>query len=312
MSWQEGMAGDVGAIDITINPWTEIETKGYRHGGDEHFEHKVRMPPEVAANGVSMEEYLGMMDRAGVERSLVVAGRCGDMRMKHSSQIAYEQVAEYCETWPDRYSGLAGVDPATHGVREGVHEMERGIREYGFIGAHIYPHWFGLSPDAAQFYPFYYACCELDVPIMMQVGHCLDYQRDRVLPSVGFPITLERIAIDFPELKIIGIHLGWPWVDELIAMCYKHNNVYMCGDAYAPKHWPASYVHYINTFGQDKVLFGTDWPIYGPERGIGDIEELNLRPEARRKLYRDNALELFKLAGRDSVTEKSDREAVAS
>jgi len=289
--WRKGMAGDVGAIDITINPWTSLEAKAEDQGLDEHFHEKVGLPPEYA-DGVEMDAYLEMMDRAGVERSLVVAYRCGDLNVRYSSHIPYEQVAEYCERWPDRYSGLAGVDPS-QGVA-GVKEMERGIVELGFVGAHVYPHWFGLPPDAAQFYPFYYKCCELDVPIMMQVGHCLDYRRDRVLASVGRPITLERIAIDFPELRIIGIHLGWPWVEEMIAVCYKHQNVYMCGDAYAPRHWPDNYVHYVNTFGQDKVLFGTDWPIYGPERGVGEIEELQLRPHARRKLYRDNALKVFK------------------
>ena len=84
---------------------------------------------------------------------------------------------------------------------------------------------------------------------MMQIGHCLDYQRDRVLPSVGRPITLDRVAIDFPELKLIGIHLGWPWTEEMIAICFKHNNVYMAGDAYAPKHWPDSFVHYVELAG---------------------------------------------------------------
>ncbi len=130
---------------------------------------------------------------------------------------------------------------------------------------------------------------------MMQIGHCLDYQRDRVLPSVGRPITLDRVAIDFPELKLIGIHLGWPWTEEMIAISFKHNNVYMAGDAYAPKHWPAAYVHYVNSWGQDKCLFGTDWPVIDPERAMREVEELGLRPEPMRKLLRDNAIEVFRL-----------------
>jgi predicted TIM-barrel fold metal-dependent hydrolase len=69
-------------------------------------------------------------------------------------------------------------------------------------------------------------------------------------------------------------------------------------------------VQYINTLGRDKVMFGTDWPIYGPERGIGEIEELNLRPEARQKLYRDNAVKLFKLDDREA-RQKPDKEAWA-
>ena len=72
---------------------------------------------------------------------------------------------------------------------------------------------------------------------MMQVGHCLVYRSDNRLATVARPITLDQVAIDFPELTIIGIHLGYPWTEEMIAICQKHSNVYMAGDAYAPKHW---------------------------------------------------------------------------
>ena len=112
---------------------------------------------------------------------------------------------------------------------------------------------------------------------------------------MGRPITLDQVAIDFPELKLIGIHIGIPWADEMIAMAWKHKNVYIGVDAYAPKYWPQSLIHYLNTYGQDKVLFGTDWPVIDPERAIKEIADLNLREEPMQKLMRDNALRVFKL-----------------
>jgi hypothetical protein len=130
---------------------------------------------------------------------------------------------------------------------------------------------------------------------MMQVGHNLVYSRERRLPSVGRPICLDQVAIDFPELRVIGIHIGVPWTDEMISMCWKHENVFTAGDAYAPKHWPEAFVHYANTFGKEKVLFGTDWPVIDPERAVREIDELNFRPESKRLLMRDNALRVFKL-----------------
>lgn len=283
---------EYGSIDIVVNPFTPVEVANDQVGVDEHFYNKVRVPPKMR-KGVPMEEYVERMDRAGVDLSLLIAVRCGDMRMKYSFAIPYERIAEYCEAHPGRFKGLAGIDPS-RGMA-GLRELERGVREYGFVGAHLYPHWFELPPDHAKYYPFYAKCCELDVPIMMQIGHCLDYQRDRILPSVGRPITLDRVAIDFPELKLIGIHLGWPWTEEMIAICFKHDNVYMAGDAYAPRHWPKEYVHYINSWGQDKCLFGTDWPVIDPERAMAEVEELDLRPESKRKFLRDNAIRLFKL-----------------
>src|ERR1700733_6229634 len=265
---------EAGAIDIVCNVTTPVDAKDRQIGMDQHFMDKVRMSPEVG-NGLPLEQYVEKMDRAGIERSLLIAVRAGDLRVRYSWAIPYERVASYCERFPARFHGLAGIDPS-RGMR-GLREFENGIREYGFVGGHLYPHWFELPPDHARYYPFYAKCCELDVPLMMQVGHCLDYHRERVLPSVGRPITLDRVAIDFPELKLIGIHLGWPWTEEMIAMCFKHNNVYMGSDAYAPKHWPSSFVQYINSWGQDKVLFGTDWPVIDPERAMREVNELDLR-----------------------------------
>jgi predicted TIM-barrel fold metal-dependent hydrolase len=62
----------------------------------------------------------------------------------------------------------------------------------------------------------------------------------------------------------VGIHIGVPWADEMIAMARKHENIFIGLDAYAPKYWPAALVHNLNTYGREKVLFGTDWPVIAP------------------------------------------------
>ncbi len=283
-----------GAIDIVCNLFTEQEVQLGQTGIDDTFMAQLRFSEDIR-HGVSIEKYLEKMDRAGIERSLLIAVRAGDMRVKGSFAIPYERVADICHKYPDRFSGLAGADP-TLGMR-GLRELEQGIREYGFVGVHLYPHWFELAPDQAKYYPIYAKCCELDVPIMLQVGHCLRYQRDRILPSVGRPITLDQIAIDFPELKLIGIHIGYPWTEEMISVAWKHEHVYIGCDAYAPRHWPQPFVQYLNTYGKDKVLFGTDWPVIDPERMVKEIGQLGLRPDAYQKLLRENALRIFKLPG---------------
>lgn len=283
-----------GAIDIVCNLFTPQEVSRGQTGLDEAFKAQVRMPQEIRG-GVTIEDYLGRMDRAGIERSLLIAVRAGDINVKGGFEIPYERVAEVCRQHPDRFSGLAGIDPF-RGM-QGVRDLERAVKELGFVGAHLYPHWCGLPPDHAKYYPFYTKCAELGVPIMMQVGHNLVYSRERRLPSVGRPICLDQVAIDFPELKLIGIHIGIPWTDEMISMCWKHENVYTAGDAYAPRYWPPSFVHYANTFGKEKVLFGTDWPVIDPERAMREVDELGLRPESKRLLLRDNALRVFGLPG---------------
>jgi hypothetical protein len=281
-----------GSIDIVCNLFTPEEVANGRTGLDEDFKAQVRMPEDIRG-GVTIERYLQKMDRAGIERSLLIAVRAGDINVRGSFEIPYERVHEVCQQYPERFSGLAGVDPF-RGM-QGLRDLERSVREYGFVGAHLYPHWCELPPDHAKYYPYYAKCCELDIPIMMQVGHNLVYSRHRRLPSVGRPICLDRVAIDFPELRIIGIHIGVPWTEEMISMCWKHENVYTAGDAYAPRHWPAPFVHYANTYGREKVLFGTDWPVIDPERAVAEIDELGMRDEALRLMMRENALRVFRL-----------------
>ena len=282
----------MGSIDIVANLFTAQEITNNQVGIDQDFMAQIRMPPAMR-KGVSIPQYIAKMDSAGIDRSLIVAVRAGDMRMKGSFEISYERVHDVCQKYPDRFSGLAGVDP--YRGMQGLRDLEQAVKQYGFVGAHLYPHWFGLAPDHAKYYPYYAKCCELDIPIMMQVGHNLIYQRDRRLPSVGRPICLDQVAIDFPELKLLGIHIGIPWTDEMISMAWKHQNVYIGVDAYAPKHWPQQLVHYLDTYGRHKVLFGTDWPVIDPERAVAEIDALGLRPESKAMLMRDNALAVFRL-----------------
>jgi len=213
---------------------------------------------------------------------------------KASYHTPYEMVAEAVDRYPDRFHGLAGLD-ATEGMN-GVRQLERAVKDYGFIGAHFYPHWFELAPDHAKWYPFYAKCVELDVPVQLQVGQSMLYDPNHRLRSVGRPITLDAVACDFPELKLIGIHVGIPWTDEMIAMAWKHPNVYIGTDAHSPKYWPDSFVKYINSYGQDKVIFGTDFPVLDFVRTRNEVEALGLRPEAKRKLLRDNVLRIYGLS----------------
>ena len=281
-----------GIIDIVVNLYTPQEVELGQTGLDDDFKKQVRMPEDMRG-GVSIPGYINKMDQAGIERSLLIAVRAGDIRVKESFEVPYESVHKVCTEHPDRFSGLAGIDPF-RGM-EGLKDLEYAVDEMGFVGAHLYPHWCELPPNHKKYYPYYAKCCELGIPIMMQVGHNLVYSRKRRLPSVGRPIYLDEVAIDFPELKLIGIHIGIPWTDEMISMCWKHENVYTAGDAYAPKYWPDSYVHYANSYGQKKVLFGTDWPVIDPVRAVEEFNDLNFRESASQRILRENALEVFNL-----------------
>ncbi len=282
-----------GYIDIVCNLYTPRVVAEGRDGLDSAFKSQVRMPQAIRG-GVTIEDYLNKMDRSGIEHSFLIAVRGGDLRMEGSFEVPYQYVMDVCSEYPDRFAGIAGIDPM-RGMK-GLKELEIAVTDLGFIGAHWYPHWFNMPPDAAQIYPYYAKCCELDIPIMLQVGQNLVYSRDRRLLSVARPITLDAVACDFPELKLIGIHIGVPWTEEMIAMAWKHENVFIGSDAYAPKHWPREFIHYANTYGKEKVLFGTDWPVIDPERAVSEVTELGFRDESFSLLMRDNARRVFGLA----------------
>lgn len=281
-----------GHVDIVCNLFDPAAVRLRQTGLDDDFKRQVRMDPKIRG-GVSIPDYIRKMDRSGIERSLLIAVRCGDLNVRGSFEMPYERVHAVCTKYPQRFSGLAGVDPF-RGM-QGLRDLDHAVRKFGFVGAHLYPHWFGLAPDHARYYPYYAKCCELGIPIMMQVGHNLVYSRARRLPSVGRPICLDQVAIDFPELQLIGIHIGVPWTEEMISMCWKHENVHVAGDAYAPKHWPPAFVRYADSYGRQKVLFGTDWPVIDPERAVREIDALGLQPESRRLMMRENARRVFKL-----------------
>jgi hypothetical protein len=289
---EEPRVHDIQAIDSVCNLFTEEVARLRPSNRDAFYQGKMKVDAQAMA-GVSLEEMLRRMDEAGIERAFLIAAKNGALGHPSCYHLPYDLIAAAIRKHPTRFHGLAGIDP-TEGMA-GVRQLEHAVKTLGFIGAHSYPHWFELAPNHARYYPFYAKCVELDVPIQLQVGQSMIYAPDYPRRSVGRPITLDDVACDFPELKLIGIHIGIPWADEMIAMAWKHPNVFIGSDAHAPKHWPASFVHYLKSYGQDKVLFGTDFPVIGFERARTEIEALDIPVPAKRKFLRDNAIRIYKL-----------------
>jgi len=282
------------AIDAVANIWTPQALQHRPDWTDEFFIGKVKGKHD--ASGISLETMLAQMDEAGIEYAFLVAAKSGRVGLPGCYHMPPQVVADAVAQYPDRFLGLVGIDP--YQGMEGVRALEHAVRELGFIGAHLYPHWFDLPPHNAKYYPFYAKCIELDIPVQMQVGQTLIYAKNHRSRSVGRPIYLDDIACDLPELKLIGSHVGVPWHDELIAMAWKHENVFICTDAHSPRYWPQSVRHYVNSYGQDKVIFATDFPVVRFKRTIDEIHALDLKPEVMRKFLRDNVVEIYNLEAR--------------
>ncbi len=283
---------DYKTIDAVVNIWTKEALSQRPDWGDDFFVGKMNAKDSLMT-GLSLDEMIERMETAGIEKAFLIAAHSGRVGMPGCYHMPYEIVARACEKYPDRFYGLAGIDPFDG--MDGVRAFEDAVQNMGFIGAHLYPHWFELAPDHAKYYPFYAKCCELDVPIQMQVGQSMVYSKEYRTRSVGQPITLDAVACDLPELKLIGIHVGIPWHDEMISMAWKHENIFIGCDAHRPKYWPKSFTHYVNSYGQYKVIFGTDFPVLDFKKTTDDINEIGLKPEVRRKLMRDNAIRIYGL-----------------
>ena len=283
---------DVKAIDAVVNLWTP-EALACRPGwGPGFFVGKMKMD-EALMRGLSLTELIARMDAAGIGHGFLPAHKSGRPGLPGCYHLPYRLVADAVAKHPDRFHGLIGIDPFMG--MSGVRELESAVRNDGFIGAHCYPHWFDLAPDHAKYYPFYAKCVELGVPYQLQVGQSMIYAPEHRTRSVARPITLDGVACDFPELKLIGIHIGIPWHDEMIAMAWKHPNIFIGSDAHSPRYWPKSFVRFINSWGQDKVIFGTDFPVIDFGRAMQEIADHGFKPEVRRKFLRDNVLRIYGL-----------------
>ncbi|MBI3076790.1 MAG: amidohydrolase [Deltaproteobacteria bacterium] len=238
----------------------------------------------------SIEAMLAKMDEAGVEKVMITQTKMWSYWNKWMyMDTSLEEVAQYTTRYPDRFVGLAGYNPFR--INDSVQEIDRGVREFGFKGVYVHIYGFDIPLSDRKMYPLYAKCTELDIPVSMQVGHVLES-----MPSEhGRPMHLDQIACDFPNLKIIGAHTGWPWVEELMSVCYKWDNIYFGIDAWLPKYLKPEIIQFINSrMGQDRCLWGTNGLPW--KESLDQVEQIGLRDEAKRKLLRDNALQVFKLA----------------
>lgn len=227
-------------------------------------------------NGTDADRMIEAMDESGVEIALMA----GDN----------ELVAKAAKKHPGRIFGEYHADPTD--IMAAVRGLERYVKEHDFKCLRIEPFMWKKAPTDRCYYPLYAKCVELDVAFQTQVGHT-----GPLYPSeTGRPLYIDEVALDFPELRIVCGHIGWPWTEEMIAVAWKHRNVFIDTSAHLPKHFPERFVYWMQRQLQDKVMYASDYPLVPFERAIGQIDEhLKLSPEIKKKFLCDNARRAFKL-----------------
>jgi predicted TIM-barrel fold metal-dependent hydrolase len=174
---------------------------------------------------------------------------------------------------------------------EAVREVRRCVHELGFKAIRVLPWLWEVPPTDRRFYPVYVACIEEGVPFCTQIGHTGPLMSS----EVGRPIYLDRIALDFPELTIVGGHIGYPWTDEAVAVATKHENVYIDTSAYTVRRYPPALVEYLRGHGAAKVLFGTNYPMIAPAKALEGLDALGLTDGIKAAFLAGNAARVFRL-----------------
>src|SRR5205823_7850751 len=109
------------------------------------------------------------------------------------------------------------------------------------------------------------------------------------------PLRPNAAPVDFPAMPIILAHPSFPWQEEALSVATHKPQVYIDLSGWSPKYFPPILVQYANTLLKDKVLFGSDYPVMSPERWMADFEKLNIKPEVRPKILKENAARLLQL-----------------
>ncbi len=285
------MTTDTRAIDY----WTNIFTpEGLKHMYLENEELSKLVSwwsMDERLKGYSTEEFVKLLDDCNIYKVYVPSFKMWSY--KHRApllDIKASTVRDLMERTKGRVGGMLGID-VTLGM-DGVRGLEQAVKEWGFEAAHIHSYGLGMPLNHRDLYPFYAKCVELDIPVVVQSGH----SAERMPSAMAQPILLDDVALYFPELRIVASHTGWPWVQELIALAWKHPNLYIGAGAHAPKYWDPALVQFLNSRGKGKVLWGTDFPVVKHADSLAQVEALNLKPESREQLLYKAARKVFKNA----------------
>jgi uncharacterized protein len=286
-------------VDVTFNHHTHGEIY---HSPHLAFRGESRRGPFTGENRtLDLDALVAGMDAAGVDRTGVLAsvvavdfGRGG--RGPIVADVDVDTLAKALAPHGDRLFGWVSIHP--FGRMDTLRMIEHAVRDLGFKGVQVFPHWFALPVDDRLYYPIYAKCAELGVPIAMQIGMAGGGSSPKVVAS---PMQLDDVLFDFPELSVLGLHLGDPWQADFLALARNHLNLSLVGDV-APARWSPGVVEELRSapanFAAEnhvaaRFLWGTNGRP-GTERTVAEdflrqARELDLPPEVTAAVLGGNA-----------------------
>lgn len=205
-------------------------------------------------------------------------------------------VAEQVAAHPDTLIGFLSVDPTQDGWER---ELEEGYTGLGLRGVKLLPMYAGFTPDDPRLNPLWKYATKHQLPVLLHTGTTFVAQAplDCTLPRL-----IDRVAIRFPDVKLIMAHLSHPYEGECVVTIRKHPNVY--ADISALHYRPYQLYHslmLVQEYGVwDKVLFGSDYPFTTVNASIDGLRRLNAMLEGT-ALPRLDMTAIERMIGRDSL-----------
>ena len=239
-----------------------------------------------------MAEYYAELDIFGVLFQIDFETASG------TKPVPNDYIAELVERYPKQFAGFGSVDPWKG--QAAVREAERCFTELNLRGLKFHPQQQEFYPNDQRFYPLWEMAQGLGMTVLIHTGTTgvgigrpggggIKLKYARPIPYI------DDVAADFPELTIIMAHPSFPWQDEQLAMLVHKPNVYMDLSGWSPKYFSPLLVQYAKTLIQDKVMFGSDYPMISPERWLNDFDALGFDEAVRQKVLIDNAKRVLKL-----------------
>lgn len=211
--------------------------------------------------------------------------------------LSSEEIADAAAAHADVLIPFGSVDP--HAGKAAVARARRLVTEHGVRGFKFHPSLQAFEPNDTRFHPLYEAIAELGVPALFHTGQTgigagLPGGRGIKL-RYSNPMLLDDVAADHPDLTVVLAHPSVPWQDEAISIATHKSNVYIDLSGWSPTYFPPQLVRAANTMLRRKVLFGSDYPVITPDRWLADFATLEMKPEVRPMILKDNAVRMLGL-----------------
>ncbi|MGD9942840.1 MAG: amidohydrolase family protein [Burkholderiaceae bacterium] len=283
-------------IDFSSKPPTPAFQDGAGHMA--HYEQvydstkSATRKPDQAADA-ALAAYLDTYERLGA-RHVILRGR--DLRSSFGTHVSNESVAAFCREHGPRFIGFAGVDPA-RGMAA-VRDLEHAVRELGMKGLNLPCFELKIAINDARLYPLYAKCIELDIPVALHCG--VNFAPQAPIRN-SHPMLLDEVMVHFPELRVLAGPPGWPWINDLIAVAWRHANVHIGLMAVRPRYLDVpnsgyeSLLQYGSTVLKDRIIVGSAFPLMSVEQALADVEALPLSEPIRQKWLHDNAARFLRL-----------------